>query len=154
MRVQTDVEPVPRRRYQPRPMPPGAPTGGTSPDQDGSQIGPSPRLNSWSGRPCSPGGRLNFIVKPVSQAPRARRGAWEIARRDDPGSNQLDVPNQDELRAVLAARHLNGCPSSTVYTEELLDERAIAAFAFGRKRKHLGRSRVCVTLRPSTPNYG
>jgi hypothetical protein len=64
-----------------------------------------PPLLSW--------GRLNFIVKP----------AWEIARRNDPGSNQLDVPKQDELRAVLVARHLNACPSSTVYIEELLDKR-------------------------------
>ena len=30
---------------------------------------------------------------------------------------------------------LNGCPPSTVHIEELLDERAAAALAFGRKRK-------------------
>ena len=82
------------------------------------------------GPPLLSSGAAPFIVKTVSQALRARRGAWEIARRDDPGSNQLDVPNQDELRAVLAARHLNGCPSSTVYTEELLDERADSSSRF------------------------
>jgi hypothetical protein len=30
---------------------------------------------------------------------------WEITKRNYPGANQLDVPNQDELWAVLVARH-------------------------------------------------
>jgi hypothetical protein len=44
-------------------------------------------------------------------------GAWEITKWNYPGGNQLDVPNQEELWAVLAARHLNGRTPSTVDIE-------------------------------------
>jgi hypothetical protein len=55
-------------------------------------------------------------------------------------------------RAWLAT--LNGWPPSTVDIERVARRASGSALAFGRKRKHLGRGRACVTLRPSTPNYG
>jgi hypothetical protein len=84
----------------------------------------------------------------------APRGAWEITKWNYPGGNQLDVPNQDELWAVLVARHLNGRTPSTVDIERAARRASGSTLAFGRKRRHLRRSRACLTLRPSTPNYG
>ena len=58
-----------------------------------------------------------------------------------------------ELRGSWLAT-LNGCSPSTVDIGRAARRASGSALAFGRKRKHLGRSRACVTLRPSTPNYG